>query len=224
MEFYLQIFSELFDHDGLLVLGKGLGMRKVLVKFTKLYCSPRNLVFILNANDIAPALLEALRAEGVLPQHLPKIIDNHVLSSEREHLYKKGGCFLVTSRILILDFLNKRVPSELVSGFLVHNAHKVTETSNDAFILRIYRQENDKGFVKAFTDEAGALVAGFHKVEKIMKHLTVRKLYLWPRFQATVSDSLSVCPPEVVELGTQKRHFDLPNAYLPVTSIPQHNR
>jgi len=42
------------------------------------------------------------------------------------------------------------------------------------------------GFVKAFSDNSVAFTSGFCKVERIMKSLFVRKLYLWPRFQASV--------------------------------------
>jgi len=42
------------------------------------------------------------------------------------------------------------------------------------------------GFVKAFSDNSVAFTSGFCQVERIMKSLFVRKLYLWPRFQASV--------------------------------------
>lgn len=42
------------------------------------------------------------------------------------------------------------------------------------------------GFVKAFSDSPTAFTAGFCQVERIMKNLFVSKLYLWPRFQASV--------------------------------------
>ncbi len=39
------------------------------------------------------------------------------------------------------------------------------------------------------------------QVEKVMKALHVRKLYLWPRFQAQVKADLEARPPEVREGG-----------------------
>jgi DNA excision repair protein ERCC-4 len=191
LPFHVEIFTELFEEDGLLLMAKGLGLRKILLKFLKLHCHPRNLVFVLNANNEEVALLDALQANGVSFDRLPKVVDNSFTSTERQQLYARGGCFFVTSRILILDFLNKRVPSSKVSGFLVNQAHRVSETSTEAFILRVYREENESGFIKAFTDEPSSLLSGFHKVEKVLASLHVRKLYLWPRFQASIMDSLN---------------------------------
>ena len=39
------------------------------------------------------------------------------------------------------------------------------------------------GFIKAFSDNAQAFTNGFFKVEKVMKNLFVRRLYLWPRYE-----------------------------------------
>ncbi len=39
-----------------------------------------------------------------------------------------------------------------MTGFLVANAHKVTDTSPEHFILRLYRQANKIGFIKGFSD------------------------------------------------------------------------
>ena len=40
--------------------------------------------------------------------------------------------------------------------------------------------------MKAFSDNSVAFTSGFCQVERVMKSLFVRKLYLWPRFQASV--------------------------------------
>ena len=42
---------------------------------------------------------------------------------------------------------------------------------------------------------------GFNKVENILKRLHIKKLYLWPRFQALVSQVLDSSSPEVIELS-----------------------
>ena len=47
---------------------------------------------------------------------------------------------LQAARILIVDLLSERVPIEQASGVIIANAHRVTESSNIAFILRIVRQ------------------------------------------------------------------------------------
>lgn len=68
------------------------------------------------------------------------------------------------------------------SGILVYRAHKIIESCQEAFILRLFRQKNKTGFIKAFTDKATAFSSGFCQVERVMRNLFVKKLYLWPRY------------------------------------------
>lgn len=72
-------------------------------------------------------------------------VDNQFSSHERLALYRGGGCLFVTSRILIVDLLNERVPLGQVSGIVVCNAHRVTETCAEAFIMRLFRVGNKRG-------------------------------------------------------------------------------
>jgi DNA excision repair protein ERCC-4 len=51
----------------------------------------------------------------------------------------QGGCLLVTSRILIVDLLDGKLEPHRITGFVVNQAHKVSDTSTEAFIVRIYR-------------------------------------------------------------------------------------
>lgn len=46
------------------------------------------------------------------------------------------------------------------------------------------------GFVKAFSSSPESFTRGFARVERVMKTLFVRNLYLWPRFHAVVNSSL----------------------------------
>ncbi|GAQ83327.1 Structure-specific endonuclease ERCC1-XPF [Klebsormidium nitens] len=141
-------------------------------------------------------------ALSVPPQTAPLLreVDNQFSSHERLALYRGGGCLFVTSRILIVDLLNERVPLGQVSGIVVCNAHRVTETCAEAFIMRLFRAGNKRGFIRAFTDRPQAVASGFNKVERIMKSLFLKRLYLWPRFQMQVSSALEASPPEVVDI------------------------
>lgn len=58
------------------------------------------------------------------------------------------------------------------------------QTSNVAFIVRLFRERNADGFVRAFSDDALALTRGMGRCEKALKLLRIGKgLSLWPRFQ-----------------------------------------
>lgn len=52
------------------------------------------------------------------------MVNNESSSQDRKDLYTEGGCFMITSRILIVDFLDGKVNPADVSGLLIYNAHK----------------------------------------------------------------------------------------------------
>jgi DNA excision repair protein ERCC-4 len=77
---------------------------------------------------------------------------------------------------------------------------RLSESCTESFALKLYRQANRTGFIKGFSDYPEAFTSGFCKVEKVMKWIFVKKLFLWPRFRDIVEDSLSKHRPDVIEL------------------------
>uniref|UniRef100_A0A452TCB5 DNA repair endonuclease XPF n=1 Tax=Ursus maritimus TaxID=29073 RepID=A0A452TCB5_URSMA len=130
--------------------------------------------------------INQLKIEGV--EHLPRRVTNEITSNSRYEVYTQGGVIFATSRILVVDFLTDRIPSDLITGILVYRAHRIIESCQEAFILRLFRQKNKRGFIKAFTDNAVAFDTGFCH------------LYLWPRFHVAVNSFLEQHKPEVVEI------------------------
>ncbi|XP_077172572.1 DNA repair endonuclease XPF [Paroedura picta] len=199
LEHETQIFLDLFHQDGLVVCARGLGIDRLLLRFLRLYCVPSGLVLVLNTSPAEEEFfIDQLRASNVI--HLPQRITNEIPSSSRYEVYLQGGIIFATSRILVVDFLTGRIPSDLITGILVYKAHRIIESCQEAFILRLYRQKNKQGFVKAFSDSAVSFSTGFCHVERVMRNLFVRKLYLWPRFHVAVHSFLEQHKPEVVEL------------------------
>ena len=168
---------------------------------------------------------------GTPPSLLPTLVTNESgPAKDREIMYRRGGVFIITSRILIVDLLTNIAQPADIEGILVAHAEHVTEQSTEAFILRIYRTQRAwlttsttsapnhsiadgtvencgsptltkaAGFVKAFTEDPASLMAGFSKVDKILKSLRVRKIYLYPRFHSTIASELEQNPPKVIEL------------------------
>lgn len=124
-------------------------------------------------------------------------------SSEREIMYLEGGVLFISGRILVVDLLKNRVPLHLVTGILVYRAHNILNAYQEAFALRLYRQNNKTGFIKAFTNSSLAFTVGYSQVARVMKALFVKKLYLWPRFHTIVNNCLSKHEPDVIELHVQ---------------------
>lgn len=93
------------------------------------------------------------------------------------------SCFSTRFVIVFAHVFISSVPLSI--GILVYRAHKIIESCQEAFILRLFRQKNKTGFIKAFTDKATSFSSGFCQVERVMRNLFVKKLYLWPRYNVT---------------------------------------
>eukprot|EP00887_Chlorella_sp_A99_P005233 scaffold1.g5233.t1 len=179
------------------------------------------------AADAGAAGLDTAAAAGAPPAE----VTADVPSQERTSLYASHAVLFVTTRILVVDLLSSRVRPADIAGLLVLNAHRrgeraalalpVTDTSGEGFAVRLFKAGAPAGCVRAFSDVPAAFCSNFSKasmggggaeqgaatqqwatqVEKAMKALHVRKLYLWPRFHATVRADLEARPPELVELA-----------------------
>uniref|UniRef100_A0A131YWV5 DNA repair endonuclease XPF n=1 Tax=Rhipicephalus appendiculatus TaxID=34631 RepID=A0A131YWV5_RHIAP len=199
LEFETQMFLDLHNEDGLVIVAKGLGIERLLLSLIKVHNDPGSLVLVLGTTaEEEEFFISQLQADNVNP--LPKSITADCGTKERTDVYLTGGALFVTSRILVVDMLMERVPIDLITGIVVYRAHKTLESCQEAFILRLYRQKNKTGFVKGLSDSAVAFTHGFSQVQRMMRNLFVKKLFLWPRFQADVIASLEKRKPEVVEI------------------------
>ena len=163
-----EAFSDLYAQDGLVVLGRGLGWLGLLCSFVRFYGDTSDdgyaatidedkmddsnrifqrkppLVFVLNLRDEERSvLLSTLSSWGTLPDELPRIITNEAgQSTERAALYARGGVFIVTSRILIVDLLQGTAKARDIDGLLIAHAERVVgEKSVEAFIENIPKSE-----------------------------------------------------------------------------------
>lgn len=58
---------------------------------------------------------------------------------------------------------------------------RVTPLALEAFIVRLYREKNKAGFLKAFTDQPEHITSGLSPLKNIMKELQLRKVHIYPR-------------------------------------------
>ena len=76
----------------------------------------------------------------------------------------------------------------------------MTGLSLEAFIIRLYREKNKDGFVKAFSDAPDHITSGLYPLKSIMKELQLRKVHIYPRFHEEVKESLERRRADIVEL------------------------
>ena len=202
LEWESKLYLEIMEEDGLLVLAKGLGLDRILLKVMQSFSKQENLVFVLNTfPEEQFHYMSELGALGL--KCLPKVVTTDISTEERKKMYLQGGIFFITSKILVMDMLTKRVPMEYVTGILVTHAHKIVESSQESFILRMFRESNSNGFIKAFTDLPTSFMTGYCMVERVMKLLFVRNLFLKPRFHNEVAACLEAHKPDVIEVNVE---------------------
>jgi DNA excision repair protein ERCC-4 len=166
-----------------------------------------NLIVIVNAEDRENGWIGESLAEHAAISMSPKARGLTVVNTDftsvaaREKMYAHGGIFSITSRILVVDLLTNLLDPETITGLVVLHADRIVATSLEAFILRIYRQKNKVGFLKAFSDNPDPFTTGFSPLATMMRNMFLRKASLWPRFHMTVAKSLEgKKKAEVIEL------------------------
>lgn len=229
LEYQQEIFSELREEDELLVLARGCGLLRIVTNLLHSYdAAGNNLIIIVGADDrengwIGEALAEhaaismSVRARGL------SVVNTDLMSvGTREKMYANGGIFSITSRILVVDLLTSLLNPETITGMIVLHADRVVATSLEAFILRIYRQKNKPGFLKAFSDNPEAFTVGFNPLATRMRNIFLRKVSFWPRYHTTIQKSLQgKKKAEVIELEVPMSESmkDIQNAIMECVEV-----
>nr|CAG4635353.1 EOG090X03DI [Artemia franciscana] len=128
-----QIMLDVIHEDGLVIAAKGLGLERVFVSILKVYSDPGNLVLVLGTSSKEEEyFISQLESLDVKP--LPKVI---------------------TSELSV----NERIPSEHITGILVYKAHKVVESGQEAFILRLFRIRNKPEVIELQLKQTPAMLS-----------------------------------------------------------------
>ncbi|POY74162.1 hypothetical protein BMF94_2736 [Rhodotorula taiwanensis] len=187
-------------NDAMVIMARGLGLRTVVTTFLKIYDIPEKLVLLVNATP------EEERGFAEEVGMRLKVVAHEMPEAQREKMYKDGGLFSVTSRILIVDMLKKTIPVHLITGLVVLHAEEqvwqrwVRPTSPEAFIVNLYRRDNKIGFLKAFSDRPEAFTYGISPLQTTLVQLKLREVIILPRFHDDVNDDLQRRKADVVEL------------------------
>ncbi|KAF8639006.1 hypothetical protein AX17_001785 [Amanita inopinata Kibby_2008] len=203
LSYHKKILEDIHDpaNSELLVIARGLGLRRIICTLMKIYDSPKNLVLLVNATQEEEyGIGEELNIMGCRNPGL-RVIGYETGSKERQVLYKAGGLISVTSRILVVDMLQSDIPIDLITGLIVLHAERITPLVLEAFIVRLYREKNNTGFLKAFTDQPERITSGLSPLKNIMKELQIRKVHIYPRFQEDIKQSLERRRADVIELS-----------------------
>ncbi|KAF4124587.1 DNA excision repair protein ERCC-4 [Geosmithia morbida] len=207
-EYQQDLFQELRAEDELVVIARGLGLMRIVTNLLHSYdAAGNNLIVVVGAEDRENGWIGEALAEHAAVSASPRARGLTVVNTDfqsvgaREKMYGGGGIFSITSRILVVDLLTGLLDPESITGLVVLHADRVVATSLEAFILRVYRQKNKAGFLKAFSDNPDPFAVGFSPLAGMLRNLFLKKASFWPRFQVTVAKSLEgKKKAEVIEL------------------------
>lgn len=231
-EYQQSLFQELRAEDELVVLARGLGLLRLVNNLLHSYdAAGNNLIVIVGAEERENVWIGEALAEHAAISASPKARGLTVVNTDfqsvgaREKMYSAGGIFSITSRILVVDLLTGLLNPETITGLIVLHADRVVATSLEAFILRVYRQKNKIGFLKAFSDNPDPFTMGFSPLASMMRNLFLKKASLWPRFHVTVASSLEgKKKAEVIELEVPMTDSmrDIQNAVMECVEVSIH--
>ncbi|KAF2160127.1 hypothetical protein M409DRAFT_29423 [Zasmidium cellare ATCC 36951] len=224
LEFQQDIFHNLRAEDALLIIARGLGLLRLVTNLLHSYdAAGNNLVILVGADERENDWIGESLAEHAAISGSPKCRGMQLVNTDltnvgtREKMYKRGGICSITSRILIVDFLSGLLDPTTVTGLVVLHAERIAATRLEAFIVRIYRQKNKNGFLKAFSDQPEPLTGGFQPLSNILRNLFLRTPVLYPRFHVSVAKSLEgKRKAEVIELEVPMTDLmkDIQNAVM----------
>ncbi|EKD14590.1 uncharacterized protein L3040_000114 [Drepanopeziza brunnea f. sp. 'multigermtubi'] len=208
LKYQQEIFQELRQKDELVIIARGLGLLRLITNLLHSYdAAGNNLIILVGADERENGWIGEALAEHAAISMSPRARGLSVVNTEnmsvgtREKMYSQGGIYSVTSRILVVDLLTSLLNPETITGVVVLHAERIVATSLEAFILRIYRQKNKVGFLKAFSDSPEPFTTGFAPLSSMMRNLFLRNASLWPRFQVVVAQALEgKKKAEVIEL------------------------
>ncbi|KAG1814268.1 uncharacterized protein BJ212DRAFT_1482008 [Suillus subaureus] len=129
LPFHKSILEEIHDPatSDLLILARGLGLRRIICTLMQIYDSKQSLILLLNASpEEETAIGDELGIMGCRRPGL-RIVSYEMGKRDRQDLYKNGGLISVTSRILIVDVLQSDIPTELITGIIILHAEKFHE-------------------------------------------------------------------------------------------------
>ncbi|KAI3406114.2 rad16 [Candida oxycetoniae] len=205
LKYQQEIVEDMLAKDTLLILGRGLGWEVITANLLHALSSPfvqlgktqkkKSLIFVLNAREE-----EMIRLKEELndlnwinnnkePSEFVSISGDSQ-SPKRKATYLQGGIISISARVLVVDILTGMIDPNDITGLFVLRAERIRETSNDAFIINLFRDKNSWGFIKAFSDEPESFT-GFTPLASRLKVLRLTNAMLWPRFHVTVTQSFN---------------------------------
>lgn len=216
LKFQESLVVDLVKEDGLLVLGKGLGLNHIVVNLLHVLMQStsddkRSLIILINASEDENTFIEESLMELSWTSENTQDINNKTSATgtnthpkfssllgeagtvdRRRNLYANGGIISVSNRVLVTDILSHVVEADVITGLVILHAENISQYSMDRFVVNLYRRNNKWGFVKAFSEEPEKFCKGFQPLQTRLKYFKLERSLLWPRFHVGVTESIKI--------------------------------
>jgi len=121
--------------------------------------------------------------------------DNSYVLNKRADLFLKGGAFAITYKQLVLDLLTKRLSPNVISGFIINNAHRIKPHQSESFLCKLLKTENSNAFIKVFTQNVQGLIRqGQPRIVEMASSLHLESISVYPRINSVIKKSLDNLP------------------------------
>lgn len=107
----------------LFVVANGLGLERLFLEHLILFSDRRLLALVLNTNEHDESyFVSKLKEHNV--ECDPKVINSEVSIKDRQSIYLEGGVQFCSSRVLLVDLLQNRIPTDRIAAIFVYRAHQ----------------------------------------------------------------------------------------------------
>ena len=139
---------------------------------------PPYVTLIVGAAEEAKVSVKERLTRAVPGGRRPAELTAETSEDKRKRLYERGCVAFVTTRIASVDLLSGRLDAKRVRGVIVCSVAPNSGASGEGFVVRLFREGNRKGYVRAIIDRPGDLTRGFNSVERCLKALMLTRIHL----------------------------------------------
>ncbi|CAB3403943.1 unnamed protein product [Caenorhabditis bovis] len=189
LDYEKNVLAKTLPASTLFIVANGLGVERLFLEHLLLFSDRRLLALVLNTTPQDDSyFISKLKEHNT--DCVPKVINSDVSIKDRQSIYLEGGVQFCSSRVILVDLLQNRIPVNRIAAIFVYRAHQTLNSFQESFILRLYREKKLNGMVKAFTDNPN-VISSLGQLQRLIDRLYIRHVELLPRFSSTIETELN---------------------------------
>lgn len=187
LPFQQEAMNLMIQHQcSLSLFGRGLDSIEIINQMiiTSLQNNKQTFVFGLNEEEKKKI---TLMSDTMGTPTLPVDMEKEIGKKERIEKYQTYKVIFHNPILLAKDFLERLIDAQKITGFIIANAEKIHNNNGLQLCIAYYKSNNPTGFIHAFSEKCYE----FGELRKIADLLWIRYIFLYPRFEQTVKESIT---------------------------------